>query len=267
MKRLLLVLLGPCVVLAACSGSAATSTTTEPNIRDSSTTLIDTTTTTTTTSTTSTTVDVSTVSGPSQSPTEAARDGIVPALAELSLADRVSVIVSESTSEGVWAISEVPGADAPDCLIGDRSGLYGTDFVCLGEYHEVLLLTDDLSQIIRAYPLPGQPARLLLVTDEAVYCARQGDGGLPDSMLCRINRQSLGITGRIFMGSEESIYGPPEGQAIPYGDWTIVPFSPVVVMETLEYDGRIVTTGYDGIAYHDPVTLERLDVDLVDPTP
>jgi hypothetical protein len=168
----------------------------------------------------------------------------------------------------VWAISEVPRTtDAPDCVIGDSSGLYGTDFVCLAEYHEVLLLTDDLSQIVHAYPLPGQPARLLLVTDEAVYCARQGDGGLLDSMLCRIDRQSLDITGRIFMGREESIYGPPEGQAIPYGDWTIVPFSPVVVMESLEYDGRIVTTGYDGIAYHDPVTLERLDVDLVDPTP
>lgn len=257
-RSLWIVWLGLCVGLAACTRSAATSTTMEPNIRDPSTTLVGTT----------TTVDVSTVGAPSQSPADAARDGIVPALAELSLADRVSIVLSESTSQGVWAISEIPGTtEAPGCVIGDRNGLYGTDFICVFEYREVLLLNDDLSRIMRAYPLPSQPARLLLVTDEAVYCARQGDGGLPDSMLCRIDRQSLDITGRIFPGREESDYGPPDGNAIPYGDWTIAPVSPVVVMETLDYDGRIVTTGYDGIAYHDPVTLERLDLDLADPTP
>lgn len=258
MRHLWIAWLGLCVGLAACTGSAATSTTTEPNIRDPSTTLVGTT----------TTVDVSTLGAPSQSSGDAARDGIVPALAELSLVDRVSIVISQSTPQGVWAISEIPDTtEAPGCVIGDRNGLYGTDFICVAEYRELLLLNDDPSRIIRAYPLPSQPARLLLVTDEAVYCARQGDGGLPDSMLCGIDRQSLDMTGRIFPYSEESVYGPPEGNAIPYGEWTIAPVSPVVVMETLDYDGRIVTTGYDGIAYHDPVTLERLHLDLVDPTP
>ncbi len=246
------------ILSMACTGSGGTSTTAEPTVPNSSTTSDE---------ATATTVDTPSVEGPSQSAEDAARDGIVPALADLSVADRVSVVVSESTPEGVWAISEVPGTtEAPDCVIGNRDGVYGTDFICVAEYREVLLLTEDLSRIMRAYPLPGQPARLLLVTDEAVYCSRQGDGGLPDSMLCRINRHTLNLTGRIFPYNEESDYGSPEGNAIPHGDWTIAPVSPVVVMETLDFAGWVVTSGHDGIAYHDPMTLERVNLALLEPT-
>lgn len=256
MSRFGIVWLGLSALVVACTGSG--STTNEPSIPDSSSTSFEGTTTT----------DTPIVEGPSQSAGDAARDGIVPALAELSVADRVSVVVSDSTPEGVWAISEIPGTtDALDCVIGDREGVYGTDFICVSEYREVLLLTKNLSRIIRAYPLPGQPARLLLVTDEAVYCSRQGDGGLPDSMLCRIDRQDLNITGRIFPYNDDSDYGSPEGNAILYGDWTVAPVSPVVVMETLDiFAGWVVTSGHHGIAYHDPVTLERVNLALVEPT-
>ena len=203
--------------------------------------------------------------GPSQSPADAARDGVVPALAELSVAERVSIVASESTPEGVWAISEIP-TDTPDHLIGDGAGIHGTDFISALEYHEVLLLTNDRSRIVRAYPLPNQPAQLMLITDDAVYCARQGDGGLPDSMLCRIDRQSLDITGRIFPYTDESSYGPPEGAVLPHGAWTVEPLSPVVVVETLGFDGWVVTTGHDGVAHHDAVTLERVNLDVFEPT-
>lgn len=251
--------LGVSLVLAACTGQVATSSTSRRAAPGQSTTS------TPSATTVATGVDGS-ASEPSQSPDEAFRDGIVPALARLPVVQRVSIVVKESTPEGVWAISEIPEATTPHgrCVVGDRDGRYGTDFICSAEYREILLIAPDLSQIIRAYPLPSQPARLLLVTDEAVYCARQGDGGLPDSMLCRIDRETLEIAGRIFPHSEDSVYGPPDGSAVPHGDWSIAPISQVAVMATLEFNGSIVTTGQDGSATYDPVTLVRRTLEVLE---
>lgn len=58
-------------------------------------------------------------------------------------------------------------------------------------------------KIIRAYPLPSFPARHLIVDDDTVYCGRQGDGGLLDSMLCRIDRDTLEWKARIFPWKDE----------------------------------------------------------------
>src|SRR4051812_22446414 len=46
--------------------------------------------------------------GPSQTPRDAERDGVLPAVAELAFADRVDVIAREEAPEGVWAISRMP---------------------------------------------------------------------------------------------------------------------------------------------------------------
>ena len=213
-------------------------------------------------STTTTTLTVPDVRGPSQSPVDAARDGVVPELAELPIAERVSIQVSIPAAEGIWAISEIPGETETDaCIIGDRTGEYGTDFICTGEYREILLLSDDAGSILRAYPLPSQPASHLLMSPDAVYCGRQGDGGLPDSMLCRIDRDTLQMVGRLFPYGTDSAYGP-EALPLPAGNWKLEDPDGLVVLETMELrNGLIVTTGHDGTAFHDPVTLERLDFD------
>jgi hypothetical protein len=134
--------------------------------------------------------------GPSQSEHDARRDGVLPEVAALPFAERVRIIADEPTSEGVWAITRVPGIRD---VLGDVNGRYGVDWVAPVDYGELLLLDETRTRILRALPLPGVPAQTLLVHDDAVYCARQGDGGLPDSMLCRADRTGSGWLVRVFV--------------------------------------------------------------------
>jgi hypothetical protein len=134
--------------------------------------------------------------GPSQSEEDARRDGVLAEVAALPFAERVRVVAEETASEGVWAITRVPGGLR---VFGDVNGRYGVDWVNSVEYGELLLLDQTRTRILRAVPLPGVPAQTLLVHDDAVYCARQGDGGLPDSMLCRADRNGPGWLVRVFV--------------------------------------------------------------------
>lgn len=167
---------------------------------------------------------------PSQTPTEAARDGIVPAVAALSYKQRVSVVRSVSTEEGRWVLSRPAGVDPRSCVLGDADATYGRDFVCTSEF---LLVGSDEDVILRAFPMPGYPPSDVAVTEDAVYCGRQGDGGLPTSMLCRVDRRTLMLHGRLFPAD-----GPDAPESVdppPAGEWVVEPPSDRVGLDQLQF--------------------------------
>jgi hypothetical protein len=209
--------------------------------------------------------------GPSQSVEDATRDGIVPEVAALSSVQRVVVAPNSfgptvlDTPEGIWVVTRpsadgISGLDENSCLLGDPDGLYGRDYVCMSEYAEVLLLEQGTGRILRAYPFHSMPTHQLFLTDDAIYCALQGDGGLPDSMLCRIDRTTLQATVRVFPSALE--YQPDR-----YSDWYIPPTwtidapTDLVLWQTIGLvDGTLRITGHSGTAIVDPVTLELVEV-------
>lgn len=152
-------------------------------------------TTSTPTTTTTTTTTAPGIVAPSQSIGDAARDGIIPAIAELSYVARVRSVMTVDTDEGAWVASELSRSvveATPGCEIGDLEGEYPIDFICTYEYGELLLTND--GEIVKAFPLPASPLGWLHVTDSYVYAGRIGDGGLPDSTLVRVDRESLDVT-------------------------------------------------------------------------
>jgi hypothetical protein len=86
------------------------------------------------------------------------------------------------------------------------------------EYGEVVLLEGQTKSILRAFPLPLVPPQYIEVTDDAVYCGRQGDGALGHSMLCRIDRQTYGMVVRVFRPSVEGDF--PDDMYRPRS-WTL----------------------------------------------
>lgn len=209
--------------------------------------------------TTSTSQGTEAAPRPSQSPQDAARDGVIAELAALSLDVRTQVIVSVPAAEGVWAISH-PGVAAEDyadgCRLGSDGGQYPTDFICTAEYGEVLLLATGTGEIVRAYPFPGVPPEILIVTEDAVFCGRQGAGPLPDSMVCRIDRSSLDATVHVFPGTIDSIVAQP--CYYPPGNWTISDASLEVLAVQSGADGLWVE-GSTGWALLDPISLEIVE--------
>jgi hypothetical protein len=212
-----------------------------------------------TTTTPRTTVTTTDPTAASQIPQDALRDGVIPELAALSREIRVDPIASVDTEEGVWVISR-PSPDiepyTEGCRLGADEGRYPTDFICTTEYGEVLLLDPVSGLIERAYPLPGIPPEVLIVGDEAVYCGRNGEGLLPDSMVCRIDRRTLQAVVRVFPGVPDSIvaqpcYYPPE-------NWTIADRPLEVLDLQVSPDGLWAQdeTGRIGL---DPVSLEILE--------
>ncbi len=156
-------------------------------------------------------------SAPSQSAADAARYGIVPALAALPTEIRVAQVAEAfgttriESPEGTWLLSQlsldgIPSRDG--CRLGDPGGTEGIDVVDLCEYAEILLLDPESGEVLRAYPFPGFPPQQILLTDDAVYCMRQGDGGLPNSILCRIDRTSQTSIVRVFPSSIDSGVSP-----------------------------------------------------------
>ena len=150
----------------------------------------------------------------SQSPQDAARDGVVPALAALPVSERLDAGAAVDTAEGRWVFStpdQIPAEAAPSCALGDPLGTRWRDFLCIDEYGEILLMNADGTRIIRAFPLPyAHTTTQLVVTDKAVYCSSQGDGAYPDSLLCRIDRSTLTMVVRVFPYQIESAFTPPQ---------------------------------------------------------
>jgi len=204
--------------------------------------------------------------GPSQSPADAIRDQVVPEVAALPAGIRGRQVIESvdpthiAASEGIWVISEVHPRIAfaltPDCGLGNlgTDSVYRRDVICLTEYAEIILFDPQDGSILRAYPFPGIPPSSLRITDDALYCSRQGDGALPDSMLCRIDRITLEPTVKVFPAgpSQDSAYWSwtPRG-------WSVEEPVDLVLWEHLAVtDDGIAISGHDGTAVVDPDTLE-----------
>ena len=139
---------------------------------------------------------------PSQSAGDARVYGIDPAIAALPIGVRVLQLdpaiwpvatTQASTPEGLWLVS-FPYASAGIDLVAHPQ---------LTEYGELLLMTPDRSRILSAYPFRDVPPQWLLVTPHAVYCGRQGDGGVPNSMVCRVDRSTGALTVVVFRSPDD----------------------------------------------------------------
>jgi hypothetical protein len=198
-KRALLAIL---VLLAAgCSpgdsgadGSPGTTVSTVPTTTTTTSAPV---TTTTTLAVTTTTLEAVAEAPPSQPEEDALRDGVIPEIAELPFNRRVRIELEETSEEGVWMLTRLSRAVVDEsmetgCGLGDPLGVYPIDIVCTLEYGELLLVDD--GTISKAYPMPGAPPSWIHVTDDSVYAGHIGDGGLPDSTLVRIDRDTLEAT-------------------------------------------------------------------------
>lgn len=173
---------------------------------------------------------------------------MLPAVAALPLVERVKILRREPNQEGVWAISRMPG---PPGTLGDTSGRYGIDWIQRAEYGEVLLLDASGTKILRALPLPGVPPQAFRVEDDAVYCSREGDGALPDSMLCRIDRPGPGHLVRVFAGD-----GPGRTTPIARPGWQRQTATlHGVYSDVVACPARLCAAGTAGQVPFHPVTL------------
>lgn len=204
--------LGIVVLLAGCGGGSAgpqTSPTPTPS------------------TSTSATAPASTAS---QSPADAARDGVIKQLAAIPFADRVHILKSVSTPEGVWALSRPPASIKSytvGCRLGPEAGKYPKQTICTSDYGELLLLDPSATRIIRAYPLPAVPPTYLVVTKSTVFCGRDGDRklsetALPDSMVCSVDRKTLQARVHVFapgLTSEclQPCFFPPKNWTVTNG--------------------------------------------------
>ena len=126
---------------------------------------------------------------------DAKRDGVIPALAALTLRARSDARASLDAPEGTWVISGPTEAlhrlaNQDTGGFGNEAGKYGVDFIGPSEYGEVLLLAKS-GKVRRAYPMPGVPPSWIYATGEAIFGGRVGDGCLADSTLFRIDRGKL----------------------------------------------------------------------------
>jgi hypothetical protein len=118
----------------------------------------------------------------SQSPEDAARDGVAPELAALPLDLRAEQLVRVEGGTGDFAV----GHRGYSWVLARAS----QELQGLGDYGEILLLDQD-DAIVKAYPMPGAIPTWILIDDSAVWSGRTGDGAVPDSTVVRIDRRSL----------------------------------------------------------------------------
>ena len=210
----------------------------------------------------------------SQSTADARAYGIEAAVAALPIEVRVQPLdtavwpvatTQASTPEGLWLVSRAERS--PNYDDAAHPGL-------LTEYGELLLLTPDRGRILRAYPFRGVPPQWLLVTPQAVYCGRQGDGGLPNSMVCRVDRSTGALTVVVFPTPDANdptgTLTVPEGLGAPQalagrpGSWRLagaIPWSADLQhVPRLTADGLVFArdphqTGGGRALRLDPVTL------------
>lgn len=189
------------------------------------------------------------VDAPSQSVEDARRDGVFPDLAVLPLELRSHPLVNVEAEEGTWVLSRP--SDELRVELGDTTGDYGIDFISPFEHGE-LLLVDDEGEIDRAYPMTAFPPSWLLMTDEAVYVGRIGDGGLPWSAIGRIDRATLEPQFIIFPTLDTQYdYWP--------SDWTFVPDGYdqlLITMDTPPTDSFVPAESWIGNVH---VNLEELE--------
>ena len=188
----------------------------------------------------------------SQSAADARAYGIEAAVAALPIGVRVHqldpafwpVATSQaSTPEGLWLVSFAYGS--PDYDDAAHPGL-------LTEYGELLLLTPDRTRILRAYPFRDVPPQWLLVTQDAIYCGRQGDGGVPNSMVCRVDRSTGALVVVVFPGpsefATEDYFVTDTAQALAGrpGSWRLNDSSPAAIFS------HVPQLTADGLVFADP---------------
>jgi hypothetical protein len=128
--------------------------------------------------------------GPSQTPEDAARDGVDPEVAALPVSERVHVDVwSGAPPEGRYVISEV--------------------------HSEVVLLDSVTDAIARAYPMDVATPTWLHVTSEEVFGGRIDPGVGPGDHVFRIDRRTGVLTGFLFDADSPT---PPAGTWRPAPD-------------------------------------------------
>jgi hypothetical protein len=184
--------------------------------------------------------------GPSQTRAEAKRDGVPAKVGAMTISDRLEVASVDSpsitTDEGVWTLAR------------PRIGT---------EYGEVLLLDARREKVIKAFPLSWPPYELA-ITDEAVYCGRSGDGGLPNTTICRIDRRTKEVTGRAFLCTDcaDPPRSPPrrEGWSVTYRSVSIYDFVASVTGVWLQDFAGTWTR-------LDPKTLEVRETNVEEPRP
>jgi hypothetical protein len=149
---------------------------------------------------------------PSQSAADAARDKVLPDIAAMPLSQRLAPIEAEHPGtqtqaigpEGTWVISSpdissIAGScpnPPPKVYEGDSS----SQLISCVRYTEILLMTPNLGRVIKAFPIADTPPQWLTLTPEAIYCGRQSAGR---SMICRIDRKSMDLTGRTFPNRQQ----------------------------------------------------------------
>lgn len=143
---------------------------------------------------------------PSQSATDARRDGVIPELAEASLHARSDRLAGVDTRDGRWVISRpskaLQDASIKDgCRLGPEGGENGTEAICTIEYGEILLVRG--GEIMRAYPMPEVPPTWIYAADDAIFGGRIGDGCLPHSTLFRIDRATFALELIVFPQTED----------------------------------------------------------------
>jgi len=117
----------------------------------------------------------------SQTPADAERDGVHPAIAELNFDSRVEVRGEVSVGGKRWVLSALSGSTR-STLIDFWEGNPPPFDLAYGE----LLQIDD-ETIVRAVPMYGLPASWIASRDGVIYAGRIGDGGAPDSSLVRVD--------------------------------------------------------------------------------
>jgi len=210
------------------------------------------------------TVSLLAANDPSQTSEDAVRDQVPAEVAALPTELRLNLYpeyfgpTTVATPEGTWLSSTLDSAVMEGCFTGETPP---PDAVCLAEYAEIVLLDSETGRIVRAYPLPSLAAHQLIVTDDAVYCIRQGDGALPASMLCRIDRDTLEAIVRVFPYDDDS--DMTSGGAITLASyWIVEDPADYVLWETMtNNDGEITISGWSGTARVDPDTLELYDIE------
>ncbi len=178
---------------------------------------------------------------PSQSPEDAMRDSVVAEVAQLSLAARSGELLQVESELGTWAISRLSRPVEEASYIDDGCGLgrlpdgaYPTEIICTSEYGELLLLDDDGS-IIKAFPMPGARPTWLAVANGTTFVGREGDGGLPDSVLGVISHETLEGT---FLWFPAEI----DGWVTPTPGWYLVDTDTAALYTTIFVDGTGVET-------------------------
>ena len=202
-----------------------------------------------------------TVDTPSQTASEAVRDEVFRAVAELPVGVRVETLVWAAAPEGIWVLSR-PGSLETHLLTGscepDAEGcVYGRDWVNVADYGELLLMDPTGREVLRAFPMPGLVPSWLYVGDEAVYAGRIGDGALPDASVVRIDRVTLEASGLVFPAPETG--GTLVVEAIAAGEWLdgwslddgSASGEPVVTM-TRNKVGLVETLSWIGDVFIDP---------------